>query len=55
MPKTNKKRNDTNNKTKKLCPISLKPFEERFSRKLVLKSKKFEQFKKKGICQRIVV
>lgn len=33
MPKSMKKRLGNNhNKTKKICPISLKPFEEKFSK-----------------------
>jgi putative endopeptidase len=40
MPKSNKRKNTSNNKTKKLigkiCPVGLKPFEKKFSKQLSL-------------------
>lgn len=50
MTKTLRKNNNTNNKTKKMCPISLKPFEKTFSLELTKKEKSvrnIETFKKK--------
>jgi len=56
MPKSNKKKTISHNKTKKLlCPISLKPFEEDFSNKLKLvKSRKIENFKKKEFARELL-
>ena len=53
MPKSNKRKNNNNSKTKKnhkMCPIGLKPFEEKFSKKLSIQEAKklrnIETFKK---------
>ena len=61
MPKSNKIKNKSNNKTKKLnkiCPISLKPFEEKFSKELSVKEtkklKSIETIKKKHFAKELL-
>lgn len=59
MPKSMKKRLGNNhNKTKKICPISLKPFEEKFSKKLRAKEAKklrtIETYKKKEFAKELL-
>ena len=61
MPKSNKRKNNSNNKTKKLnkiCPISLKPFEEKFSKELSVKEtkklKSIETIKKKNFAKELL-
>jgi putative endopeptidase len=56
MPKSSKRKKTSHNKTKKnLCPISLKPFEEDFSKKLQLtKSKNVENFKKNEFAKELL-
>lgn len=59
MTKTNKKKKmDNHNKTKKICPINLKPFEEKFSKKLRITEgkglRKLETFKKKEFAKELL-
>lgn len=62
MPKSNKRKNTSNNKTKKLiakiCPISLKPFEKKFSKQLSLqesnKLRNLETFKKSEFAKELL-
>ena len=59
MSKSMKKRlNNSHNKTKKICPISLKPFEEKFSKKLRVKEAKklrtIETYKKKEFAKELL-
>ena len=57
--KKGKRNNKTkNNKTKKICPIGLKPFEERFSKELIIKEGKnlrsIETFKNKEFAKELL-
>jgi len=59
MPKSVKRRMANNhNKTKKICPISLKPFEEKFSKQLkakeVKKLRNIETLKKKEFAKELL-
>ena len=59
MSKSMKNRlNNSHNKTKKICPISLKPFEEKFSKKLRVKEAKklrtIETYKKKEFAKELL-
>jgi putative endopeptidase len=59
MPKSTKRKMvKYNNKTKKICPIGLKPFEEKFSKKLAVKEAKklrtIETYKKKEFAKELL-
>lgn len=62
MPKSNKRKNNSNNKTKKLigkiCPIGLKSFEKKFSKQLSLqeanKLRNLETFKKSEFAKELL-